>query len=315
MSKKVKKNHTGVQKYNRILQVLIQNARENDFKYDLKDFQQKASSLYGGFRDKSIKTINSKSVAEAKEVTLKPTQRKYKERVTRINAIDVPNYWFDGEYAWYDIGEYVIEFSQTYPTIPIVIKSAKNRLSFVGTIKEYDSSIMQEFTEKLRIEFENDSGATFVGTKGQKGKAKRQFAFWGDSRNEDDFPDVIEQRQISAEMQKIVDEREEFIDTKRKLKELAKKESKKAEKKLLPKIESVKPTLKKITKKEVKKPTENNVAEIRKLIDDLQKREDKLIEMVKNKLISKSEFKKQQTQISKGIIELTQKLEKGGLIK
>ena len=120
--------------------------------------------------------------------------------------------------------------------------------------------------------------------------------------------------EISAEMQKIVDEREEFIDTKRKLKKLEKKESKKAEKKLLPKIDSVKPTLKKITKKENKESTENNVAEIRKLIDDLQKREDKLIEMVKNKLISKSEFKKQQTEISKGIIELTRKLEKGGLI-
>jgi len=48
MSKKVKKNHTGVQKYNRILQVLIQNARESDFKYDLKQLQSKASSLYGG---------------------------------------------------------------------------------------------------------------------------------------------------------------------------------------------------------------------------------------------------------------------------
>jgi hypothetical protein len=91
MKKKVNKNHLGVQKYNRILQVLIQNARKNDFKYVLKDFQVKASELYGGFRDKSIKTITAKSVAEAKEVTLKPTQRKYKERVTRINAIDVPN--------------------------------------------------------------------------------------------------------------------------------------------------------------------------------------------------------------------------------
>jgi len=57
MSKKVKKNHTGVQKYNRILQVLIQNARENDFKYDLKDFQQKASSLYGGLYFNSLETI------------------------------------------------------------------------------------------------------------------------------------------------------------------------------------------------------------------------------------------------------------------
>ena len=48
MSKKVKKNHSGVEKYNRILQVLIQNARKNDFKYDLKALQQKASGLYGG---------------------------------------------------------------------------------------------------------------------------------------------------------------------------------------------------------------------------------------------------------------------------
>ena len=304
MSKKVKKNHTGVQKYNRILQVLIQNARKNDFKYVLKELQQKASSLYGGFRDKSIKTITAESVAEAKPVLLKPTQRKYKESVTKIKAIDVPNYWFDDEFAWYDIGEWVIEFSQTYPTIPIVIKSAKNRLSFVGTIIEYGSSIMQEFTEKLRIEFENDSGATFVGTKGQKGKGKRQFAFWGLSSREDDFPDVIEQRQISAEMQKIVDEREEFIDTKRKLKKLAKKESKKAEKKLLPKIDSVKPTLKKITKKESDKTNEDKIK-----LSELRIKE---IEMLKDDLkagiYTKEEYKAEREKIMN-------KYEKGGLIK
>ena len=304
MSKKVKKNHTGVQKYNRILQVLIQNARKSDFKYVLKELQQKASSLYGGFRDKSIKTITAESVAEAKPVLLKPTQRKYKESVTKIKAIDVPNYWFDDEFAWYDIGEWVIEFSQTYPTIPIVIKSEKNRLSFVGTIKEYGSSIMQEFTEKLRIEFENDSGATFVGTKGQKGKGKRQFAFWGLSSREDDFPDVIEQRQISAEMQKIVDEREEFIDTKRKLKKLAKKESKKAEKKLLPKIESVKPTLKKITKKESDKTNEDKIK-----LSELRIKE---IEMLKDDLkagiYTKEEYKAEREKIMN-------KYEKGGLIK
>ena len=48
MKKKVNKNHSGVEKYNRILQVLIQNARKNDLKYVLKDFQLKASGLYGG---------------------------------------------------------------------------------------------------------------------------------------------------------------------------------------------------------------------------------------------------------------------------
>ena len=57
MSKKVKKNHSGVEKYNRILQVLIQNARKNDFKYSLKDFQQKASALYGGLYFNSLETI------------------------------------------------------------------------------------------------------------------------------------------------------------------------------------------------------------------------------------------------------------------
>ena len=60
MSKKVKKNHTGVQKYNRILQVLIQNARKNDFKYDLKKLQLKASSLYGGLYFNSLQTIKNK---------------------------------------------------------------------------------------------------------------------------------------------------------------------------------------------------------------------------------------------------------------
>ena len=312
MSKKVKKNHTGVQKYNRILQVLIQNARKNDFKYVLKELQLKASSLYGGFRDKSIKTITAKSVAEAKEVELKPTQRKYKG-VTRINAIDVPNRWFDGEWTFYEIGEWVIDFSQAYPTIPVVIKSAKNELSFIGSIENYSGSIVQDFVEVLRDELKGDYQNTFIGVKAKpKSRKKRQFAFWGTTNAE--FPSVIEPIKISDEIKELVDEREELIDTKRKLKKLAKKESKKAEKKLLPKIDSVKPTLKKIIKKENKESIENNVAEIRKLIDDLQKREDKLIEMVKNKLISKSEFKKQQTEISKGIIELTRKLEKGGLI-
>jgi len=59
MKKKVNKNHLGVQKYNRILQVLIQNARKNDFKYSLKDFQQKASALYGGYDFNSLETIKS----------------------------------------------------------------------------------------------------------------------------------------------------------------------------------------------------------------------------------------------------------------
>ena len=48
MSKKVKKSHLGVQKSNRILQVLISNARKSDSKYVLKALQQKASALYGG---------------------------------------------------------------------------------------------------------------------------------------------------------------------------------------------------------------------------------------------------------------------------
>ena len=130
--------------------------------------------MYGGFRDKSIKTITAKSVAEAKEVTLKPTQRKYKEKVTRINAIDVPNRWFDGEWTFYEIGEWVMDFSQAYPTIPVVIKSAKNELSFIGSIENYSGSIMQEFTEKLRIEFENKSDATFVGIPAQPNKKIKQ---------------------------------------------------------------------------------------------------------------------------------------------
>ena len=239
MSKKVNKKHIGVEKYNKILQMLIANARKNDTKYVLKDFQQKASELYGGYRNKSIKTITAKSVAEAKVVELKPTQRKYKG-VTKINAIDVPNRWFDGIWNFWEITQWVMEFSQAYPTIPVVLKSEENELSFVGTIKNYENSILQEFTEKLRIEFDgNYQDNTFVGTKGQKGKAKRQFAFWGTDNVE--FPSLIEPRQISAETQELVDKREELIDTKRKLQKLEKKIKKKAEKKPLPKIDAVKP--------------------------------------------------------------------------
>jgi len=288
MSKKVNKNHSGVEKYNRILQVLIQNARKNDFKYSLKDFQQKASGLYGGFRDKSIKTINSKSVAEAKEVTLKPTQRKYKERVTRINAIDVPNRWFDGEWTFYEIGEWVIDFSQAYPTIPVVIKSAKNELSFIG-------SIVQDFVEVLRDELKGDYQNTFIGVKAKpKGRRKRQFAFWGTTNAE--FPSVIEPIKIRDEIKELVDEREELIDTKRKLKKLEKKELKKAEKKLLPKVKPVKPTLKKITKRE---PTP---------LKDKNRAKELLIEEFKLGLITKKEYRIK-------IKAIDEMFDKGGLIK
>ena len=57
MSKKVNKKHIGVEKYNKILQMLIANARKNDIKYVLKDFQQKASELYGGYRFNSLQAI------------------------------------------------------------------------------------------------------------------------------------------------------------------------------------------------------------------------------------------------------------------
>ena len=288
MKKKVNKNHLGVQKYNRILQVLIQNARKNDLKYSLKDFQQKASALYGGYRDKSIKTITAKSVAEAKEVTLKPTQRKYKERVTRINAIDVPNRWFDGEWTFYEIGEWVIDFSQAYPTIPVVIKSAKNELSFIG-------SIVQDFVEVLRDELNGDYQNTFIGVKAKpKGRRKRQFAFWGTTNAE--FPSVIEPIQISDEIKELVDEREQLIDTKRKLKKLAKKLTKKAEKKPLPKVKSVKPTLKKITKLE---PTP---------LKDKNRAKELLIEEFKLGLITKKEYRVK-------IKAIDEMFDKGGLIK
>ena len=65
MSKKVKKSHLGVQKYNRILQVLISNARKNDFKYVLKELQLKASSLYGGLYFNSLETIKIKCVVKS----------------------------------------------------------------------------------------------------------------------------------------------------------------------------------------------------------------------------------------------------------
>ena len=76
------------------------------------------------------------------------------------------------------------------------------------------------------------------------------------------------------------------------------------------------PKIKKLKKpiETTEKPQANRVAEIRKLIGDLEKRENKIIDLVKNKLISKAEFKKQQTQISNDISELTRKLEKGGKV-
>ena len=165
---------------------------------------------------------------------------------------------------------------------------------------------MKEFTEKLRIEFENKSDATFVGIPAQANKKiKQQFAFWGESDLDDkDFPNVIEPIQISAETQELVNKREELIDTKRKLK-------KKAEKKPLPKIDSVKPKTTK-PKKEVKKAT---------ALKDKNKAIDLLIEQKKINLkelelgiMTKQDYINKGKLIDKKIKKIETMFEQGGLI-
>ena len=111
-SRKQKKyeRHLGVNKYNKILSVLVADKKKRGEKYVFRDLQKQASSLYPNFKDQPYKAITKTKIRTSQPQPLTPGQRRYSISVqvapTKLlpEELTTPNhYWYLREYDTYII--------------------------------------------------------------------------------------------------------------------------------------------------------------------------------------------------------------------
>ena len=251
--KRKSKRNVGVRKYNKIVSTLVKNKKKRGEEYNIRDVQVYASSLYPNFKKVPLSRITQKAILSATPQPLLQTQRQQKKKdVITILSTDVPNHWFDQFINWWDIGTHIADFNNTYPEIPIVIKSPDNELAIKGKIGTYQGSELQDFVEKLREEFDNKSGIQLIGSPAWKKSKNKKFAFWGTEDVE--FPKVPDFTDVTKEVKEEVEIREKDLEIKKK--------TKKKEEKPLPKTKKVP------EKKEKKEPTGNLIKALELLSKD-----------------------------------------------
>ena len=308
---KKKLRNQGLKKWNKVLHIIVADYKKRKEPYKISDLRKQASSVYQDFKETTYAKIRVKDVLKSSE------------REIEVLANEVPDYWFDNQQNftyWFQVGEWANRFANAYPNIPVMLitkKTKKTPLVVQGALGDYDGSIFQKWTEDLRetlLEPDKSDAEidVFFGTPAYKDDKGQIYAVWFE--NGVKIPKLPPKPQVIEPRKKALIEKAELIEKERREiekppKKRGRPKKEEGEKKPLPKIKKLKKPI-----ETTEKPQANRVAEIRKLIGDLEKRENKIIDLVKNKLISKAEFKKQQTQISNDISELTRKLEKGGKV-
>ena len=293
--KKQKQQPIALKKYNKVLSIIIKDYKERGTPYTLKEARQLASITY-----QTVKQFPPSKITKGK--TLKQAK---KDEEIKIEATDVPNYWFDNQanFTYYfQVGDWANQFANAYPKIPIMLitkKTEKQPLVVQGAEGDYDGSIFQRWVEDIRDDLPeadyNEIGYFFGTPAYFDGKL---YAVWFEDGVK--IPEVAPPiTDIEPRKKILIDEAEE---TEKKRREIEKPKKKRGRPKKTEE-EKKRPLPKKKggeRKKPIEKPTSNRVTEIRNLIADL--RQD-----LKDGLITKKFY---QTEVAK----LTSKLEKGGKI-
>jgi hypothetical protein len=290
--KRVRKG-IGLKRYNKILSITLKDLKKRGVEYDINEVRKEVSAIYPSFKDVAPSRIGKKDVINKIESNKEP-----KEDTILINATEIPRSWFDTETEWYELEKLIIDFNDTYPEIPIVLKSAENELRIEGVIGEYSGSILADFVnEKLRDEFGNESGYFFFGIPAWQDRKNKTYAFFG-TDDADLPPNIITDfKPIEPKKQKEIDKREDELKQK-------KSDKKKQDKKKLPKGEKKKPApapKKEEPKQEVKK----GLSDIQS--SNLTKQLELLREDFKDGVYTKDEYKLKRD-------ELINKYSKGGLL-
>lgn len=288
--KKLKKQVLGLKKYNKIVSILVKEAKKKKEEYDIKDIRQRAKLAYQGVKDLSFKQINLKR--------LKLKENEPKQAEVEITAVDVDPKWFNDQenftYFW-QVGDWANRFSNAYPTIPIMLitkATERNPLVVQGATGDYDGSIFQRWVEEIRDSLPDPNDyktiGAFVGTPAYEDDKGGIFAVWYETGVA--IPKVPPRpKEVDERKKKIVDEAEEK-EAKRYLIEKPKKKRgrpKKEKTEPLPKVEKKKPT--KPTKKE-EKPVEKPKGKPTPL-KDRNRAKELLLEEFKLGLINKKEYR------------------------
>ena len=287
----------GLKRYNKILSVVTKDLKKQGLEYDLKLVRKEVSNIYPSLKDIPPSRLGKKVILGAiSGVGAEPKER---EDTYKIKAQDVPREYFDAGLNWYEFPEKIIEFNKTYPEIPIVIQSEEHTMKVEGDIGEYSGSILQEYVELWREEFENSYGE-FIGTPAWADSKDKQFAYWGNG--DVDVPDnmITDFEKVEPKVQKEIDKRE-------KQKEDDKKK-KKQDKKKLPKDKEKK----KQPPKEESKSTEGELSIKRNIISDLRQDKKDLTDLLREKILTKKEYFEQLKVINEQISDVTKQLKKGG---
>jgi len=302
--KKIRKQTTGLKKYNKIVSILVKDAKKKKEEYDIKDIRQRAKLAYQGVKELSYKQINLKR--------LKLQEYQPKEAEVEITAVDVDPKWFNDQanftYFW-QVGDWANRFSNAYPSIPIMLitKSTENNpLVVQGATGDYDGSIFQRWVEEIRDTLPDPNDyqiiGEFVGTPAYKDGKGQIYAVWLETGVA--IPKVPPKpTEIEPRKKKLVEEAEEaekaryLIEKPKKKRGRPKKE--KGEEKPLPKPDKKKPVKKeKPTKKEKGKPTS---------LKDRNRAKELLLEEFKLGLITKKEYRQK-------VQKIEDMYEKGGEI-
>ena len=303
--KRIRKQTQGLKKYNKIVSILVKEAKKKKEEYDIKDIRQRAKLAYQGVKELSFKQINLKQ--------LKLKENQPKESEVEITAVDVDPKWFNDQanftYFW-QVGDWANRFSNAYPSIPIMLitKSTENNpLVVQGATGDYDGSIFQRWVEDIREELPDPNDyqmiGEFVGTPAYKDGKGQIYAVWFETGVA--IPKVPPKpTEIEPRKKKLVDEAEDaekarYLIEKPKKKRGRPKKEKSEEEKPLPKPDKKKPVKKEKPKKEDKgQPTP---------LKDRNRAKELLLEEFKLGLINKKEYRQK-------VQKIEDMYEKGGKV-
>jgi len=176
--RKFQKKIAGLKKWNKIVSILVKDYKKRGEKYDLKDVRKEASRIYkeGDFKTIAPSKIRVRDILGVKvgKQIVKKTQEK---DVITANQIDYNRWFLDrneggvSEFAnFWQLGEHLVELTQEYPEIPILIASKslgeQNVVQYDGGSTSYSGSPFQQFTEDYRDSLPPDDkyGEMFFGT-------------------------------------------------------------------------------------------------------------------------------------------------------
>ena len=299
--KKEKRNISGLKKWNKIVSILVKDYKKKGQSYDIKEVRKLASSVYKDFRGVTPSKLKIRDV------------KKSAEKEIQLEAIDVPQYWFDNQQNftyWFQVGEWANRFANAYPTIPIMLitkGTQKQPLVVQGATGDYDGSIFQKWTEDIRESLENPDESDsevgiFLGTPAYKDGKGQIYAVWFEDGVK--IPKIPPKpTQIEPRKEALISEREEIEKKRREIEKPPKKRGRKKkgeEKKPLPKVEKKPP----IERKPPKKKEEQDRVRLAELRNEALKM---LQEDFKAGIYTKEEYKKERQKIM-------DKYEKGGSI-